>query len=377
MSNKALPTKQAQDIAELDSIQQESTENPAYAYVLINRYIKTHAPLARALVMRADLLIGFRQVKLAFQDLALAEWLCARPHPYMYELRGDAYAAQGRWALAERWYSRALSLAGENTAVEGVMIDCLLFQGKFAQAKAGLTKLWRERTAYTAYQFGQLYRYQEQNRRAARWFRKALSLEPDFAKAKHALEDVEMSLTVSHRDPGKMSTNLGSSTELAVGRRWKPEHPYSIMLRATALAKFGRLREAKALLPRLRKLRPNRCGAAQASIYESAERYQLAAKHNLKMATSETTGPWIYAGCFLARLGKYDEAERCHRQALQCAEGDFDEAWLNIGLLMRAQFRFRAARDYFKQALALDPNYSEAKDALRDISLALAVIAAR
>jgi tetratricopeptide (TPR) repeat protein len=45
---------------------------------------------------------------------------------------------------------------------------------------------------------------------------------------------------------------------------------------------------------------------------------------------------YIYLGAMLAKNGRLDEAEACHRQATECPEGCIDEAYLNLGYV-RAQ----------------------------------------
>jgi tetratricopeptide (TPR) repeat protein len=60
-----------------------------------------------------------------------------------------------------------------------------------------------------------------------------------------------------------------------------------------------------------------------------------------------------------------------HARATRCIEGRLDEAYFNLGLVLRAQESFREAKEAFEQALELDPHYGEARQALADVVAAL------
>lgn len=88
-------------------------------------------------------------------------------------------------------------------------------------------------------------------------------------------------------------------------------------------------------------------------------------------ARPDCASGYIYLGGVLTRQGRQEEAEIIHRNATQCAEGRIDEAYLNLGLLLRAQERFVEASECFFHALVLDPGYRDAKIALRDVRRAM------
>ncbi|MGB2607741.1 MAG: tetratricopeptide repeat protein [Isosphaeraceae bacterium] len=75
----------------------------------------------------------------------------------------------------------------------------------------------------------------------------------------------------------------------------------------------------------------------------------------------------IYIGGVLAKSGRLKEAETAHRAAIRCTQGCRDEAYLNLGLVLRAQERYDEAATCFEQALKLDPKYVAARKALRDV----------
>jgi tetratricopeptide (TPR) repeat protein len=84
-------------------------------------------------------------------------------------------------------------------------------------------------------------------------------------------------------------------------------------------------------------------------------------------AAPDEAGGYIYLGGVLAKLGELKEAEALHRAATQCKAGCRDEAFLNLGLVLRAQERYEEAAKCFEQALQLDPKYHAARKALRDV----------
>jgi tetratricopeptide (TPR) repeat protein len=93
-------------------------------------------------------------------------------------------------------------------------------------------------------------------------------------------------------------------------------------------------------------------------------------------AVPNEAGPHIFLGGILARSGRLKEAEAAHRAATKCTQGCRDEAWLNLGFVLRAQERYQEAAECFNQALALDSKYLPARRALRDVRQLLRELAA-
>lgn len=92
----------------------------------------------------------------------------------------------------------------------------------------------------------------------------------------------------------------------------------------------------------------------------------------IELAPSEA-GFRIFLGGLLASQGDFEQAERVHRQAIQCPHGCVDEAHFNLWLVLRAQERFEEAVAALDRALEITPDYARALDAKRDIELALAM----
>jgi Flp pilus assembly protein TadD len=90
----------------------------------------------------------------------------------------------------------------------------------------------------------------------------------------------------------------------------------------------------------------------------------------IALEPEEATG-YIYLGAMCARLGRLAEAEQLHRQATGCETGCVDEAYHNLGLVLRAQGRYEEAVECFELALAIDPDYEVERDASQDVVKAL------
>jgi len=144
-----------------------------------------------------------------------------------------------------------------------------------------------------------------------------------------------------------------------------------------ALADFARYDEALRLLrPLLRRggLHRDLVHWRIAGLYEQRGMLPLAIAHLRRaIAIEPREAGWrIRLGGLLARMGRLGAAENAHRAATRCKLGHRDEAFLNLGLVLRARGRYAEAKKCFRRAIAIDPHYREAKHALRDIEAVMA-----
>jgi tetratricopeptide (TPR) repeat protein len=109
--------------------------------------------------------------------------------------------------------------------------------------------------------------------------------------------------------------------------------------------------------------------AEMGHMYKARGEYRAAAAWYRKAieAAPDEASPRIYLGGVLAKSGRLHEAEAAHRAATGCAEGCRDEAFLNLGLVLRALERYDEAAGCFEAALKIDPKCQAAKRALRDV----------
>lgn len=105
---------------------------------------------------------------------------------------------------------------------------------------------------------------------------------------------------------------------------------------------------------------------------ESGDFDQAAKWHRQAIAAAPNDADYrILLGGTLAKQGRFAEAEEVHRTAVLCGEGCIDEAYLNLGFVLRARERFAEAADCFREAIRLDPDYRAAHRALRDVERCL------
>jgi tetratricopeptide (TPR) repeat protein len=88
----------------------------------------------------------------------------------------------------------------------------------------------------------------------------------------------------------------------------------------------------------------------------------------------DNAGRHIFLGALLAKRGDFSGAEVSHRDATRCSGSVVDEAYLNLGLVLRAQERYKEALACFEKVLALTPDYQEAITAKADIEKAIAYL---
>ncbi len=113
-------------------------------------------------------------------------------------------------------------------------------------------------------------------------------------------------------------------------------------------------------------------------VHDDRSSHRLAQRWYARAASlSPKEATWyICLGGMMARLGRLREAEVAHRQATRCRKGCIDEAFHNLGLVLRAQERYAEAKKCFERALKLDPKYRDAREALADVVHALQLLRA-
>jgi tetratricopeptide (TPR) repeat protein len=152
-----------------------------------------------------------------------------------------------------------------------------------------------------------------------------------------------------------------------------PNHELVRVYYGMALYELARYEEARrALLQVMKECEPEQLAflyAQMGHLHKQKGEYQKAAdwyRKAVKVCRTEAAY-LIFLGAVLAREGKLTEAEACHRQAIKCKTGEFSEAQLNLGYVLRAQEKYKQALKCFEKALELDPKYKEARQAIKDV----------
>lgn len=165
----------------------------------------------------------------------------------------------------------------------------------------------------------------------------------------------------------------------------KPADAYAWHMLGDALRVVGRFLESERALLRALELAPDskRCAVCSrlAQLYNDMGRYADAEHYYSDLtADSEWTGLgwlWVMRGANLAILGNYELAEKCHRKATTLGDVDLDEAWLNLGLVLRAQGRYEDAISALRKCLQLDSTCTGAEEAVKSMQgVETAVVAA-
>ncbi len=152
---------------------------------------------------------------------------------------------------------------------------------------------------------------------------------------------------------------------------------------AGALRDLARYSEALTALRRLRRfLRPEKqylVDSQLGHLYQQKGDFRRAEFWFRKAASARPSAATyhIFLGAILGLSGRLAEAEAEHRKATRCRTGCIDEAFLNLGFILRAQRRYREARSCFERALRISPRYKEAREALQDVKLVLRMKARR
>ncbi len=156
-----------------------------------------------------------------------------------------------------------------------------------------------------------------------------------------------------------------------------PETPWILLQYGSALQDVARYDEARAAYDRALAVMPTdeharvfrQLGSwaqAQGQVPEAEEWYGRA----IQALPDDATG-YIYLGAMLAKAGRLQEAEAIHRRATGCTEGCIDEAYLNLGFVLRAQERYLEALEAFREAAARDPLDADVQLALEDMEQVL------
>jgi tetratricopeptide (TPR) repeat protein len=153
---------------------------------------------------------------------------------------------------------------------------------------------------------------------------------------------------------------------------WPNHSPAWIVLgdNLTSLSRYADARQA--LLKAIRFCPPERLAYAYANmghLYQEKGSYRIAERWYRKaLSVDPKYSPnLVFLGACLAKQGRYAEAKRYHRRAIKSPSHPPDEAYFNLGLILRAEEKHDDALECFKEALKIDPKYTVAKQAMQDL----------
>lgn len=174
----------------------------------------------------------------------------------------------------------------------------------------------------------------------------------------------------------KLSDSPYAALTIRYGRRYLANYPDdgpAWMLVGIALVELARYEEAEQAFAKALEFCPAEKRQVPLShmghLFREAGDYDQAAEWYRKAIDADPGDATyhIFLGAVLAKQGRFHEAESEHRAAIGCPEGCIDEAYLNLGFVLRARERFEEAAECFREAIRLDPEYRAARRALRDV----------
>lgn len=175
----------------------------------------------------------------------------------------------------------------------------------------------------------------------------------------------------------------GPALQSVVASRYTAMFPKSAIgwvVLSESLVATARYREAKAALRRAnRVVAPSQRGILArywGDLFREKGDWRWAERwYRMAIRLDPVAEAHILLGAALAKQGKLAQAKRHHRLAIQLASADpkdvKDEAFLNLGLVLRAEGKYRAAAAAFRNALRISPNYRDARVSLKDVEEAI------
>lgn len=178
-------------------------------------------------------------------------------------------------------------------------------------------------------------------------------------------------------------SNDQAATTVLLASRWLQAHPNDLGVihdYATMLYQMARYEEAiQVYLDAIERFEDGRWGLynQMGHLHRYRGDYAVAELWYQKAIDEDPSevAPYVFLGAVQARQGKLTDAEETHRRATQCPDGPVDEAYHNLGLVLRGQGRLSEAADCFRKAIELCAEYADAIEALQDVEAAMALSA--
>lgn len=387
-------------------------DRPATTLLRARAYLRRHPEDHLAWGRMGTLLTDFGRHSEARAALGVArqrgEEQFGRPAALLLAWTGESYERAGDFPMAEEWYRRAAEARPDRTVGHGYLGRLLCRWGRLAEAEvvhrqavACAEKDDDNDDSEPSFDLGVVLRARERYMEAARTFRKSLAIDPDVSRTKRALADAEQAPRVAARRSSVRSGYACSEVGYRrMKRAWRDDMP---ALNAVLAERYLRIAPengaVRAMLGReltvLSRYEEARVALDEAMRVRRAEGLPPFVPHCLYMARAyrrcgnfaaaeawyrravaadpHDAGPRIFLGGLLTTCGRFHEAEEIYRQATARANGMVEEAWLNLGFVMRALERYAEALACFRRAVRIDPEYESAKQAIDDVRAAMAL----
>lgn len=234
------------------------------------------------------------------------------------------------------YFRQALSLqGGKDAQVHKSLADVLRDKGAFQESAKHYSEALKLKPDYapTYNGLGMLYYKLKQYDQAAIELSKAIKLRPDYALGYFHLGMVE----AARKHPDAAIEAFETSLKYETNPHYANETRQKLQELKGLAQSAGSSTQAVLALVKQRQ-------------WEKAE-----AEMNAVMSTKagQTPQNWNNLGYILARRGKYDEAQRAYRKAIELKKGPFPDAHYNLGQVLRLEEnKLDAAADEFRLAVA-------------------------
>jgi tetratricopeptide (TPR) repeat protein len=285
---------------------------------------------------------------------------------------GRARRRTGDLAGSEAAYRKALAARPGYTAAELGLGIVLREAGRTAESVATLEAVARRGEnadrARASVALGRTLVVAGRRDEAARAFDEAILLAP-------ADVDIRLAIARAWMNEGRSSDLPQAVAFLDEALRLAPEAPVLHSARARALERMGDVVGATDAYETALRLDPNYTYVRRRLIRLAlaSENYASAGAYLAWLLDSAGDDPehQLLAGLVEGRRGNAEGARARYRESLRLADGDYPEAWFNLGLLEMEADRYDEAIAAYEQALRVRPDYGEAAN-----NLALAQAAA-
>lgn len=293
---------------------------------------------------------------------------------------------RGDYVEAAQWYQQAIDENPESERSWTFLSGALAKMGRLEDAERAVREAMKCDNCFAGEaheHLGLILRGQGKYNESADAFQKSLDSWEDDEDTLALLADVEAASEVRDVTIDSIRTSFSDrpATCVASIERYLLEDrgdTRMLLMYASLLTEFWRYDDAERVFDLLLSQNEHQVLVCQGmgrvcrqrgELVKAADWYERAAEQDPDDAANH-----ILRGGALARNGNLEAAEACHRRATLCIRGDRDEAFLNLGLVLRGQDRLFEAAECFRSALEICEDYDDAARALHDVQTAMSLL---
>jgi len=265
------------------------------------------------------------------------------------------------WKSDFTLFTRALTVTRDNFFIHMKLGEAYCNDNQLDKAYTQLTESLRIQPHCATYDFlGTVMRKKGLYAEALEYYNKALEAEPGMSSAR--------------LNAGLLLHNMGRYAEAEQQFRkaidlipdWADAHGNLGM----TLSEMGRLDEALTECATAVRLQPQLASAHRAlasTLAKKGDYKQAAAEYRISLTIESEFSAWNNLGDALEHLGELAEAEKCYRQAI-ALKPHIAIPYYNLGVVLKMMNRNDEAALALKGALAIDPDYEDAKRVYRELT---------